>query len=143
MASFPDRLKELRMENKWTQQELSERVCESKNTIGNWETGVSRPKKELTYITLADLFDVTTDYLLGRTADRTARTKTQPGFDENNIAYKEWLEVREAMRMRLVQKGKIKEGDPLPPSYMEKFYELAMQLQAVSESLEDDEKGKI
>ena len=65
MATFPERLKELRENANLTQVELAEKLNLSKGTIGNYESGVRRPRYE-DMEAIADLFNVEIDYLVGR-----------------------------------------------------------------------------
>ena len=63
--SFGIKLKELRVSHQLTQKELGELLGKTGATICDWETGKARPDiGELSR--LADIFQVTTDYLLGR-----------------------------------------------------------------------------
>ena len=63
--SFGSKLKELRNSNQMTQKEVGELLGKTGATICDWETGKARPDiGELSR--LADIFQVTTDYLLGR-----------------------------------------------------------------------------
>ena len=66
MSNFALRMKELRKERKLKQQELADEFSVKLRTYQGYEGGRSEPKFE-TLIALADLFDVTLDYLLGRT----------------------------------------------------------------------------
>lgn len=68
MASFPDRLKELREKAGMTQMELAEKLGVAKGTIGNYEAGGRMPNNEKLEA-IADLFNSDIDYLLGRTND--------------------------------------------------------------------------
>lgn len=65
MAQFGEMLAELRKDKKLTQNELAKRLHVSAGTISNYENGVYFPDLEK-LLNLADLFGVTTDYLLGR-----------------------------------------------------------------------------
>ena len=60
------RLKELRKEKKITQLKLSMELNMSQNTISRYETG-ERQAGYAELIKIADYFDVSIDYLLGRT----------------------------------------------------------------------------
>lgn len=64
MSIFSKRIKELRKESNFTQQELAEKLELTNSTVSDWETGRSEPDLE-TLTKLAKLFSVTTDYLLG------------------------------------------------------------------------------
>lgn len=58
-------IRELRKNKKMSQSELGKFVGVSQTTVTAWETGRAEPSS--TYVSkLADLFNVSTDYLLGR-----------------------------------------------------------------------------
>ena len=63
--SFSYRLRQLREKNHLTQKALGERCGLSKNIIGQYEKGEKMPSL-VTLIELADIFDVSVDYLVGR-----------------------------------------------------------------------------
>ena len=71
MFQFGDHLKALRVAEGLTQKQLSEGVGASERGIQNYETGVRKPTYEM-LIALADYFDVSLDYLCGR-SDGPAR----------------------------------------------------------------------
>lgn len=48
-----------------TQKEVAEKLNVSINTVSNWETGAKKITVDK-LLTLADMFGVSTDYLLGR-----------------------------------------------------------------------------
>ena len=62
---FDERLKLLRKKHGYTQVSLAETLGVSKGTVAMWETGKRTPDFE-TLIKLSDLFDVRTDYILGK-----------------------------------------------------------------------------
>ncbi len=66
---FNQRLVQLREENNLTQKKLAEIIHMNNRTINHYETGIREPDFD-TLIMLADFFDVSTDYLLGRTEKR-------------------------------------------------------------------------
>ena len=70
MATFADRFKQLREESGLTQEELARRLCVSKGTVGNDESGARTPRKLDDLNSLADYFNVEIDYLLGRSNSR-------------------------------------------------------------------------
>ncbi|MBE7081241.1 MAG: helix-turn-helix transcriptional regulator [Clostridiales bacterium] len=66
MVLFKDRLKELRIENNVSQLELAKVVNMSKMAISHWENGHSEPSI-LQLIEIANFFNVSVDYLIGKT----------------------------------------------------------------------------
>ena len=68
------RLRELRNKSGLTQNEIANKLGVSGQTILNWENGIYEPKINQ-LIQLADLFDVTVDYLIERkTSDKSVDT---------------------------------------------------------------------
>lgn len=84
LAVFRDRLRTLRERRELTQSELGRVLRVSKQTISNYENGVSAPDQE-TLGRLADYFGVTTDYLLGRTDDPSPAHSFNHDNTPNNI----------------------------------------------------------
>lgn len=78
MPDFPERLKKLRKEKDIYQKELADKLNLGRTTIGGYEQGSRSPDKE-TLNKIADFFDVSTDYLLGRT-DHQRPLKDIPGI---------------------------------------------------------------
>lgn len=66
MNKFGKRIKELRQERNISRKQLAEAMYVSIRTISHWETGTRECDFE-TLIKLADFFNETTDYLLGKT----------------------------------------------------------------------------
>ena len=66
MKLFMQRLKELRLEKEMSQQELGKIVNMSKMAISHWEKGNSEPSISQ-LITLSNFFDISIDYLVGKT----------------------------------------------------------------------------
>jgi len=71
MASFPDRLKELRKDKRVTQKVMAEYLGMVEQAYQKYEYGKIEPNHETT-IKLADYFNVSLDYLTGR-SDNPAR----------------------------------------------------------------------
>jgi len=66
---FGKRLKELRIQNNLTQQKLAASISvRHHSSIGAWEAGINMPGSDI-LLKIADYFDVSTDYLLGRKED--------------------------------------------------------------------------
>ena len=67
------RIKELRKINKMTQQDLADKLKLAKSTISQYENSVNEPDN-LTMQRIADIFEVSVDYLLGRTNENNTIT---------------------------------------------------------------------
>lgn len=65
MSNFPERLKQLRKSRGISQKSLAEAIGMSETGIQNYELQVRTPSAE-TVVLIADYFDVTLDYLMGR-----------------------------------------------------------------------------
>ncbi|TYS59361.1 helix-turn-helix transcriptional regulator [Sutcliffiella horikoshii] len=64
MNNIGNRIRKLRKDCHWTQEELANRINATKQVISNWERSIARPElKHL--VALAEIFRVRTDYLLG------------------------------------------------------------------------------
>lgn len=63
-----DRLRELRLERGWPQDDTAFKLGITPATLSRFETGKRQPDPS-TLVLLADTFDVTVDYLLGRVED--------------------------------------------------------------------------
>lgn len=78
---FNLRLKNLREDKGISQYALAAELHMSQSTIGNWEAGSRLPDPK-TMSLLADYFDVSVDYLLGRT---DTRKETSAAIGEEDI----------------------------------------------------------
>ncbi|NRT35160.1 transcriptional regulator with XRE-family HTH domain [Clostridium beijerinckii] len=72
MSKFPTRLKELREEKGLLGKDFAKIMSVEPATVTNWEKGNRFPKDDV-LIKIADYFDCSTDYLLGRTDDKLAK----------------------------------------------------------------------
>lgn len=71
---FGERIKELRKRYKMTQKQLAEKLFIDQTAVSYWESGKTKPDFEKQQM-LADLFDVSVDYLLGRDTVQDNRKK--------------------------------------------------------------------
>lgn len=86
---FSIRLKQLREEKGYSQAVLARKLGVGQSTVGMWENGKNKPHNS--YLTmLSEIFGVSTDYLLGRSDDRTGAAQQQ---EDDEL----W-ELREALR---------------------------------------------
>lgn len=64
MVDFGMKLKTLRLQNRFTQADVAQKLGVTKSVISAYETGLRLPSYDI-LIQIAKLFKVTTDYLLG------------------------------------------------------------------------------
>lgn len=84
---FNTRLKELRLSKGDTQASLAQKMGVSSRTIASYEQGINEPSME-TLINLSNYFNVTTDYLIGRSECKTIdmqKLYDEIGLSENSI----------------------------------------------------------
>lgn len=65
MSKFGDNLIRLRKENKISQQELAAKIVVTQQCISEWERGKIEPTLSNLW-KLADIFDISVDFLMGR-----------------------------------------------------------------------------
>lgn len=82
----------LRKENNINQEKLSKYLKVSRNTISQYETGVREPNFE-TLIKLADYFNVSIDYLLGRTTQRNIENVNNEKLEQYQKDFFEYLKT--------------------------------------------------
>ena len=63
-----ENIKRLRKDRSMTQEQLAEAMGVTVGAVYKWENGLSMPEIRLV-VELADLFEISVDYLLGRTED--------------------------------------------------------------------------
>ncbi len=74
---FMPRLAALRQSFGWSQMTVAQKLGVSKQTVSNWENGYAQPSVEMV-IALAEIFDVSTDYILGRESGRSINVEGLP-----------------------------------------------------------------
>lgn len=72
-----ERISELRRRRKMTQRQLADYLSVSLNSVSLYERNLSTPDDD-TKIKIAELFDVSMDYLMGTSSQETPLHKTQP-----------------------------------------------------------------
>lgn len=72
MATFAQRMKQLRKEKNLKQQQLADQFSVKLRTYQGYEYGESYPEVAK-LIAIADFFDVSLDYLVGRSEERERR----------------------------------------------------------------------
>ena len=76
-----DKIRNLRETNKYTQSELAKKLGITRSSVNAWEMGISVPSTQY-IVELANLFGVSTDYLLCQENNTTIRID---GLDEDDI----------------------------------------------------------
>ena len=84
MKVFGERLRTLRLANGMTQQTLAEMLCSERTTILGWELKDKEPDYQFV-VDIADIFDVSIDYLFGRDDFiEKSRKREMSKFDDEN-----------------------------------------------------------
>lgn len=76
-----ERIRALREQAGMTQSELARRLSITRSSVNAWEMGISAPSTQY-LIRLAEIFQVSTDYLLGRSGTATVSVA---GLSEEDI----------------------------------------------------------
>lgn len=111
--SFGSRLRNLRLENNMTQEDLSKILNVSRATVGRYETNERFPDKN-TLKKIADTFEVTVDYLLERTDNRNGKFIYVNEYDKNHIKNNKYKIIENKIIKRLLLEDIIDENDPIP-----------------------------
>ena len=78
-----EQIKNLRTNKRLSQIELADKLCVTKQSVSNWENENIMPSIEM-LIRIAEIFGVTTDFLLGLSEKHTLNTD---GLTELQIAH--------------------------------------------------------
>lgn len=70
MVYMGEKLKSLRLEKKYTQKQISERIGLAISAVSSYESGARYPSYDV-LVKLSRIYHVSTDYLLGVTSQRT------------------------------------------------------------------------
>jgi transcriptional regulator with XRE-family HTH domain len=88
-GAFSDRLKMLRLQRGWSQEDLATRLDVSPGSVGNWEMGPHEPHPK-TLRKIAELFEVEVFYLLhgghGQGGRNAAMREKPPGYAAVDLA---------------------------------------------------------
>ncbi|RKD22419.1 Helix-turn-helix [Caminicella sporogenes DSM 14501] len=114
------RLKELRLENKKTAEEVAKILSIGRSTLSNYENDIRKPDYD-TLKKFASLYNVSLDYLLGRTNNRKGILKVEGNLDKNNIKYKTYNEIIKKLEQKLIEEKIIKPNSPIPNDVFEKI----------------------
>lgn len=94
-SPFAVALRELMKKNGTTQEEIAKITNKTRQTVSQYVNGISEPSYD-TLVKIADYFDVSIDFLLGRTKDpRLSRSAVDElGLSEKAISWLEWLKFQ-------------------------------------------------
>lgn len=81
---FKSRIKQLRMEKKFTHTQLASQFGKTEAAVRAWETGRTKPDAD-TLIILAEYFGCTTDYLLGLSDYKNNEEKQEVKEEKDNL----------------------------------------------------------
>lgn len=94
-----DRLKQLRDEKKLTQEELGKIINVTKVSISGYENGNRNPDIE-TLHNIADYFNVSSDYLMGRTDSKNGHSGEMYFLDLDHVTPEEIEEAKRYIEIR-------------------------------------------
>lgn len=96
--SFGKRIKRLREDKGVRQEDIGKMFNVSKSAVSQWENDIRTPDMDI-IIKLADYFDVSTDYLLGRTDDPSPKQDDRQHInDDEALEYLDELHKRPEMK---------------------------------------------
>mgnify|MGYP001053429951 FL=1 len=88
MKTIGQRIRQLRKENNITQEELGKMYGLAKSTVSLYESGRSNPDDEIKQM-IADHFNVSVDWLLGRTDERRTADEIIAEYKEKELEFEE------------------------------------------------------
>lgn len=123
MSKFGIKLKELRLEKGLNQEQLGKLFHVKKAAISKWENGNTSPD-ENTINNIADYFDVSIDYLYGRTNKRQPHHLTKEDIVKIAPEYK-WLFDEEGLEyVELIEEMK---AEDIPPEAIKELVETILK----------------
>lgn len=144
---FATNIRNLLGEQNITQDELAQKIGKTRQTVSQYVNGISEPGYE-TLVKIADFFNVSTDFLLGRTEAKTTDITTQSivrstGLSEHSVQllltdakteghiFSRWvndildIDVPIYQHLELVHQAKSRTYHKMPDSAENKLWELA------------------
>ena len=90
---FGEQIKKLRIENQWTQEYVCEKLNISNGALSRYETGMYEPKSLELVKDFANLFNVSTDYLLGLTSHKNPKEELEKELYNFNLTEDEYYDT--------------------------------------------------
>ena len=84
IAGLPEKIKKLRVKNGFSQREVAKYLDVSSSIISGYETGERTPSVEM-LLSLSNLYQCSTDYLLGREDTGLSAGLTVDGLSDDQI----------------------------------------------------------
>ncbi|MEW8974515.1 MAG: helix-turn-helix transcriptional regulator [Tissierellaceae bacterium] len=116
--SFGNRLRQLRLENNMTQEDLSKELNVSRATVGRYENDDRFPDKD-TLKNIADIFNVSTDYLLGRINMKNLDIISKESIYGIYGDVEDYRDMKNKIKDKLILNDIIKEGEHIPKALIE------------------------
>lgn len=120
MLRVGDRIKELRLERGWSQQDLADRMDMNRVNISNYERGTINNMPSDALVKFSNVFDVSTDYLLGKSNNKSNSNQELSDQDFTEKDYKDIGKRMEKIRIDLENSdGLMFSGEPLTEEAMD------------------------
>ncbi len=103
MATFSERFKQLRTERRLTQDRLAELFFLNKSSISRYESGKQIPEPQ-TLQKFADFFDVSLDYLMGKSDRDTPCNVIPKALESDTQLIDFWNQMKERESLQLLFK---------------------------------------
>ena len=113
-------LKELRKEKNLLQKDIAKYLNITTSAYGYYEQEKRSPDIEIIK-KLADFFDVSTDYLLGRSKNRKNCIKFNMGIKDNDIRPLNYEKIEEKIIKRFLDEGIIIRDEPISEDIFDKI----------------------
>ena len=107
--TFGERLKLLRKEKDFSQEDLGKKVGVARTSVANYETNRNYPTSEILE-KLSDVFCVSVDYLLGRTDIRKIREDFSFAYHKESEGLSD-EDIKEALRIYKEIKNRVEKKD--------------------------------
>ncbi len=124
-----ERIRNLRIDARMTQEELGLKVGVIKQTVSSWEKGISTPNYDI-LVELSNIFQVSTDFLLGKTDDpKNVKMDLDPKKESISDA-----EATKILEQKFIENGILKEGEHLSDEKLDKYLKMLRALQDIADA---------